>query len=98
MTLAMLCAPVVGVVLTQVAVLATSIYLHRALAHRALVVHPAAETLFWFVLWLSRGQQRRKGVAGHRKLNAFSNRSADPLRHTLLGVRTELLLSPSYYA
>jgi fatty-acid desaturase len=38
--------PVVAVALTQAAVLATSIYLHRALAHRSLRLHPAASSLF----------------------------------------------------
>ena len=64
MMLSMVFAPIVGVALTQVAVLATSIYLHRALAHRALRVHPAADVLFRTVLWLTTGQQRHEWVAG----------------------------------
>ena len=98
MTLAMLCAPVVGVVLTQVAVLATSIYLHRALAHRALVVHPAADTLFRIVLWLTTGQQRQQWVAVHRKHHAFTDRMGDPHSPRLLGVWRVLLLNAYYYA
>ena len=34
---------VVALVLTQTAVIATSIYLHRALAHRSLHLHPIAD-------------------------------------------------------
>src|SRR5207253_2520886 len=98
MTLAMLSAPVVGVVLTQVAVLATSIYLHRALAHRALVVHPAADTLFRIVLWLTTGQQRQQWVAVHRKHHAFTDRMGDPHSPRLLGVWRVLLLNAYYYA
>ena len=98
MTLAMLCAPVVSVVLTQVAVLATSIYLHRALAHRALVVHPAADTLFRIVLWLTTGQQRQQWVAVHRKHHAFTDRMGDPHSPRLLGVWRVLLLNAYYYA
>src|SRR5438270_10582921 len=98
MTLAMLSAPVVGVVLTQVAVLATSIYLHRALAHRALVVHPAADTLFRIVLWLTTGQQRQQWVAVHRKHHAFTDRDGDPHSPRLLGVWRVLLFNAYYYA
>src|SRR5256885_4830391 len=98
MTLAMLSAPVVGVVLTQVAVLATSIYLHRALAHRALVVHPAADALFRIVLWLTTGQQRQQWVAVHRKHHAFTDRMGDPHSPRLLGVWRVLLLNAYYYA
>jgi fatty-acid desaturase len=35
--------PLAAVVLAQAAVLATSMYLHRALAHRSVAVHAAAE-------------------------------------------------------
>jgi fatty-acid desaturase len=40
------------IVLTQSAANATSVYLHRALAHRSLAVHPAADLLLRTVLWL----------------------------------------------
>jgi len=59
--------PLLAVALTQVVVLATSMYLHRALAHRSVVVHPAADLLFRTVLWLTTGQDRREWVAVHRK-------------------------------
>ena len=36
----------VSLAITQVAVLATSIYLHRALAHRSLRLHPLADMAF----------------------------------------------------
>ena len=58
MSLDVLTAPVVAIALTQIAVVATSIYLHRALAHRALVVHPVADVVFRTVLWLTTGQRR----------------------------------------
>jgi fatty-acid desaturase len=40
----------VAVALTQIAVITTSVYLHRTLAHRGLAVHPVAELLFRTVL------------------------------------------------
>jgi len=98
MMLSMMFAPIVGVALTQVAVLATSIYLHRALAHRALRVHPAADVLFRTALWLTTGQQRHEWVAVHRKHHAFTDRTGDPHSPRLLGVWRVLLLNVYYYA
>src|SRR6266853_1981178 len=48
--------PVIAIALTEVAVVATSIYLHRALAHRSLHLHPLVEVGFRIVLWLTTGQ------------------------------------------
>src|SRR5204863_516598 len=78
-------APVVAITLTQIAVVATSIYLHRALAHRALVVHPVADVVFRTVLWLTTGQRRQEWVAVHRKHHAFTDREGDPHSPRLLG-------------
>jgi len=53
------------VLVTQAAVLATSIYLHRGLAHRALILHPLADFFFRIILWITTGQDRRQWVAVH---------------------------------
>src|SRR2546430_619910 len=85
-------APLVAIALTQLAVFATSIYLHRALAHRALAVHPVADVFFRTVLWLTTGQRRQEWVAVHRKHHAFTDREGDPHSPRLLGVwRVQLL-------
>ena len=65
-------------VVTQAAVIATSIYLHRGLAHRALILHPLADWMFRFVLWFTTGQNRREWVAVHRKHHAFTDTEKDP--------------------
>jgi stearoyl-CoA desaturase (delta-9 desaturase) len=95
--LTMVLAPVVGVALTQVAVIATSVYLHRGLAHRALQVHPWADAVFRAALWLTTGQQRQQWVAVHRKHHAFTDRTGDPHSPQLLGVWRVLLLNVYYY-
>lgn len=64
--------------LTQLAVIATSVYLHRGLAHRSLRLHPCADVLFRFALWISTGQNRREWVAVHRKHHAYTDREGDP--------------------
>src|SRR5258706_11209983 len=65
-------------VVTEAAVIATSVYLHRGLAHRALRLHPLADFLFRCILWLSTGQNRREWVAVHRKHHAFTDKEGDP--------------------
>jgi len=70
----------VAVVLTQSAAVATSVYWHRALARRSLVVHPAAGQLLRTVLWLTTGQDRREWVALYRKYRAFTDREGGPHR------------------
>jgi stearoyl-CoA desaturase (delta-9 desaturase) len=91
-------APLVALTLTQLAALATSVYLHRTLAHRALSVHPAADAIFRTVLWLTTGQDRRQWVAVHRKHHAFTDREGDPHSPRLLGFWRVQLLNVYYYA
>ena len=71
-------APLVALALAQVAVIATSIYLHRGLAHRSIRVTPALDVCFRAVLWITTGQSRREWVAVHRKHHAFTDRPGDP--------------------
>jgi len=87
----------VAMALTQAAVVATSVYLHRALAHRALTVHPIADVLFRTVLWLTTGQRRQEWVAVHRKHHAFTDREGDPHSPRLLGLWRIQLLNAYYY-
>jgi stearoyl-CoA desaturase (Delta-9 desaturase) len=89
--------PLVAVALTQVAGIATSVYLHRALAHRALRVHPVADVGFRIVLWLTTGQSRREWVAVHRKHHSFTDRHGDPHSPRLLGIWRVQLLNIYYY-
>ena len=44
---------VAALVLTEIASLATSIYLHRALAHKSIVVHPVTGIVFRTNGWVS---------------------------------------------
>jgi stearoyl-CoA desaturase (delta-9 desaturase) len=88
----------VTIALTQLAVIATSIYLHRGLAHRALVVHPAADVLFRLLLWLTTGQHRQEWVAVHRKHHTFTDQPGDPHSPRLLGFWRVQLLNVYYYA
>ena len=76
---------VVAVILIQVAVFGTTIYLHRAATHRALILHPAVAWLFRFSLWLTTGLSTREWVAVHRKHHAFTDQEGDPHSPYLMG-------------
>jgi stearoyl-CoA desaturase (Delta-9 desaturase) len=89
--------PFVAIALTQVAVIATSIYLHRALAHRSLTMHPVADLAFRAVLWLTTGQSRQQWVAVHRKHHTFTDREGDPHSPRLRGFWRVQLFNVAYY-
>ena len=89
--------PIVAILVTQAAVLATSIYLHRALAHRALSLHPVADLFFRAVLWLTTGQRRQEWVAVHRKHHTFTDRDGDPHSPRLLGFWKVQIFNVYYY-
>ena len=90
-------ATLVAIALTQVAVVATSIYLHRALAHRSLSVHPFADVVFRAALWLTTGQCRQEWVAVHRKHHTFTDREGDPHSPRLFGFWRVQLFNVAYY-
>jgi len=95
--LRVLLASIVTLAVTQAAVIATSVYLHRGLAHRALRLHPIADFLFRCVLWISTGQNRREWVAVHRKHHAFTDKEGDPHSPLLLGFWKVQLGNVFYY-
>ena len=85
------------IALTQGAVIATSIYLHRALAHRSISLHPSADLAFRIALWLTTGQSRQEWVAVHRKHHTFTDREGDPHSPRLLGFWRVQLFNVGYY-
>ena len=75
----------IAAVLLQVAVFSTTIFLHRAATHRALVLHPAAAWVFRVCLWITTGINTREWVAVHRKHHAFTDEEGDPHSPLLKG-------------
>jgi stearoyl-CoA desaturase (delta-9 desaturase) len=63
---------------TQLAIFATTVYLHRALSHRALTVRPAAALPFRFFIWIATGMRPREWVAVHRRHHAATDTDEDP--------------------
>jgi stearoyl-CoA desaturase (delta-9 desaturase) len=88
---------VVAVLLIQVAVFSTTIYLHRTATHRALVMKPAVEWMFKFALWLTTGLLTKEWVAVHRKHHAFTDEEGDPHSPALEGFWKVQLGNVYYY-
>jgi stearoyl-CoA desaturase (Delta-9 desaturase) len=87
----------VGLVIAQLATLATTVYLHRGLTHRALTVHPAAALPLRFFLWISTGMKAREWVAVHRKHHAASDTAEDPHSPIVLGFWKVQLANAALY-
>ena len=87
-----LAALLIGVTVSLVANMATTVYLHRALAHRALTLRPPAAQAFRFVVWVTTGIRPRQWVAVHRKHHAFTDVEGDPHSPVLNGwVKVQLM-------
>jgi stearoyl-CoA desaturase (delta-9 desaturase) len=71
-------ALVAAFVVTQVAIFTTTVYLHRALTHRALTISPGAALPFRLIIWMSTGMRPREWVAVHRKHHAATDTADDP--------------------
>lgn len=86
-----LVALLVGLALTQIANVATTLYLHRSLAHRAVTFSTPVNGIFRVVIWLLTGIRPRQWAAVHRKHHAFTDEVDDPHSPARLGwVRVQL--------
>ena len=81
----LIAAVIAAFVVTQAAIFATTIYLHRGLTHRALSVHPALAYPSRVLIWLTTGMRPREWVAVHRKHHAATDTAEDPHSPKVLG-------------
>lgn len=88
---------VVAFLLTQVASVATSVYLHRAITHQALKLHRLPALVFQGVIWLTVGVSRREWAAVHRKHHAHTDQEGDPHSPYLLGFWQVQFFNAWYY-
>src|SRR3954451_13385060 len=79
-----LIAVVAGFVVTQLATLATTVYLHRALSHRAMTLRPGLTAVMRVLTWTTTGIRPRQWVAVHRKHHAYTDVEGDPHSPILL--------------
>ena len=83
-----LLALIVGVGVTTLANLCTTVYLHRGLAHRAITFSRPAHAVFKTLTWLSTGIKVREWVAVHRKHHAHTDTPDDPHSPAVSGWKT----------
>jgi stearoyl-CoA desaturase (Delta-9 desaturase) len=92
-----LLALLIGFGVSVVANVATSVYLHRALSHRAVTLSPAVIQVFRFLQWITTGIRPRQWVAVHRKHHAYTDVDGDPHSPVLLGWWTVQMRNVALY-
>ena len=97
MILRLLLAIGVGLAVAQVATLATTVFLHRALSHRALALRAPLFFAFRLVTWLTTGIKPREWVAVHRKHHACTDTVSDPHSPAILGWARVTFTNPALY-
>ena len=75
----------VALLVTQAALFATTVYLHRSLSHRSLTFAPPVAFGFRILIWTTTGIRPREWVAVHRKHHAHTDAEGDPHSPRLLG-------------
>lgn len=71
-------AVLVGFLVSQAALFATTVYLHRGITHRALTVHPALAFVCRSAIWTTTGMRPREWAAVHRRHHAATDTADDP--------------------
>lgn len=80
-------ALLVGLCVSVFALTATTVYLHRALSHRAVSLRRPAALVFRAIIWLTTGIKPREWAAVHRKHHAYTDVPGDPHSPVILGWR-----------
>jgi len=81
----------------QLSSLCTTVYLHRALSHRAVSLAPPVELGMRFLIWLTTGIEPRQWAAVHRKHHRFPDTEGDPHSPYVHGFWRIQLFNYSYY-
>ena len=91
-------AVLVGLALSQLATLITTVYLHRVLSHRSIRLHPALTMFMRFGTWMLTSISPREWVAVHRKHHNFSDVEGDPHSPWRYGTGPRALLKGMFHA
>ena len=78
-------ALLIGLVTSQISFIVTTVYLHRALAHKAITLRPSVAFACRVVIWMSTGTRPRQWVAVHRKHHAHTDKEGDPHSPVIFG-------------
>ncbi len=92
-----LVAVIVGLGLSQLAGLITTVYLHRVLSHKAIRLHPALTMFMRIGTWMFTIVSPREWVAVHRKHHNFSDVDGDPHSPHIEGYWKIMIANVYYY-
>ncbi|MCU1495324.1 MAG: fatty-acid desaturase [Acidimicrobiaceae bacterium] len=90
-------AVIVGLAVCQIALFCTTVFLHRAVSHKALTVTPGVRFVFRFLIWITTGIRPRQWAAVHRRHHAFTDVEGDPHSPLLLGFWRVQLTNANLY-
>ncbi len=74
----LLVAVIVGLAVCQLGLLLTTLYLHRAVSHRAVTLAPWFAFSLRALIWLTTGIRPREWAAVHRRHHAYTDVPGDP--------------------
>lgn len=77
---------VVILITTHITVVGVTLYLHRALTHKSITVHPIVSHFFRFWLWLTTGMIAKQWAAVHRKHHQEVDAVEDPHSPHFFGI------------
>ncbi|HET7299368.1 MAG TPA: fatty acid desaturase [Oleiagrimonas sp.] len=75
-----------GLVVTQLTIMAVTLYLHRSQTHRGVDFHPVVAHFLRFWSWLTTGMVTKEWVAIHRKHHARVETADDPHSPQVYGI------------
>lgn len=81
-------AVIVGLAVCQVAIVLTTVFLHRAVSHRSITLSPTVTMICRVVVWVTTGLRPRQWAAVHRKHHAYTDVVGDPHSPILEGFLT----------
>jgi stearoyl-CoA desaturase (delta-9 desaturase) len=79
-----------GLIVTQLTVMAVTLYLHRSQTHRGVDFHPVVAHFLRFWSWLTTGIVTKEWVAVHRKHHARVETAEDPHSPQVYGIQRVL--------
>jgi stearoyl-CoA desaturase (delta-9 desaturase) len=82
---AVLEAVLIGLLTSQISFIVTTVYLHRALAHKAITMRAPVAFACRVIIWMSTGTRPRQWVAVHRKHHAHTDQEGDPHSPVIFG-------------
>jgi stearoyl-CoA desaturase (Delta-9 desaturase) len=92
-----LLAVLVGLAVCQIAIVCTTVYLHRTVAHKAVTFAPPVRLMFRILIWITTGIRPRQWAAVHRRHHAYTDVEGDPHSPLLLSFWKVQLANAALY-